>query len=625
VGNWYLVFASTSSYYLLPTTYYLLAYSQKMQKIIGLVAFATVITYPALAQQSLYIAYPSANHRTTSDRIFFIGTAPAAGRVLVNGRAIQRSPSGHFAPSFSLRVGENMFTFRYGNQERRIKVTRLSTQPNLTGGLASLTPSVNIARLPGELICLSAIAPPNATVSVKLSNQIIPLLPQSPQATLPPNSAALVDKNQPIPPNPAFPGGAVGTRGGIQKYQGCATAESPADLGRPEFQLIMNGKTTTEIGQGKIEILSPTRLEIAEVIVDGGITRTGPSTDHSRLTPLPKGTQASITGREGEWVRLDYGAWIKAEEVRISNNSVPPRSMIRSISTRRVGGATEVVFPLQVPVPLSVQQSDRALTLTLYNTTAQTDVIRLDDDPIISRLDWQQIAPGQVQYTFNLKSQQQWGYKLRYEGTSLVLTLRYPPGDGGKINNSSDKPLSGIKILLDPGHGGTESGAAGPTGYPEKDVNLTVARLIRDQLIARGATVYMTREGDQTLSLPDRVQMIDKLEPAIALSIHYNSLPDNGDAFNTKGIGTFWYHAQAHGLAVFMHNYLVQKLNRPSYGVFWNNLALARPASAPSVLLELGFMSNPFEFEWVTNATEQRKLAGAIADGITEWFTISQK
>jgi len=55
---------------------------------------------------------------------------------------------------------------------------------------------------------------------------------------------------------------------------------------------------------------------------------------------------------------------------------VPPRSFIRSIRARQVQGKTEVVFPLQVPVPVSVQQ-DRTLTLTLYNTTAQTDIIRL--------------------------------------------------------------------------------------------------------------------------------------------------------------------------------------------------------------------------------------------------------
>jgi N-acetylmuramoyl-L-alanine amidase len=114
--------------------------------------------------------------------------------------------------------------------------------------------------------------------------------------------------------------------------------------------------------------------------------------------------------------------------------------------------------------------------------------------------------------------------------------------------------------------------------------------------------------------------MINEVQPAIALSIHYNALPDGGDAINTQGIGTFWYNPQAHSLAMFLHNYLVQQLDRPSYGVFWNNLALTRPHITPSVLLELGFMINPVEFEWVVNPQEQQKLANAIADGVTQWF-----
>ncbi len=349
---------------------------------------------------------------------------------------------------------------------------------------------------------------------------------------------------------------------------------------------------------------------------DSGVARTGPSTDYSRLTPLPKGTRATITGREGEWLRLDYGGWINTKETSILKSAVPPRSLIRSIRARQVDRKTEVVFPLQVPVPVSVQQGERTFTLTLYNTTAQTDIIRLDDDPLISRLDWQQLAPNQVQYTFNLKSQQQWGYKLTYDGTSLVLSLRHPPASS----------LTGIKILLDPGHGGAELGSRGPTGYPEKNINLVISQLVREQLIARGATVYMTRETDQQVSLPDRVAMIDKLEPAIALSLHYNALPDGGDAINTQGVAAFWYHPQAHSLANFLNNYLVNNLKRPNYGVFWNNLALTRPATAPSVLLELGFMINPNEFEWIVNPQEQRKLAAAIADGITQWFrTVTPK
>jgi N-acetylmuramoyl-L-alanine amidase len=265
---------------------------------------------------------------------------------------------------------------------------------------------------------------------------------------------------------------------------------------------------------------------------------------------------------------------------------------------------------------VSVEQGNNSFTLTLYNTTAQTDTIRLDDDPLISRLDWQQVNPQQVKYTFNLKKFQQWGYKLKYDNTTLVLTLRHAPN----IDSRKRLPLSGIKILLDPGHGGKESGAIGPTGYPEKDVNLVVSKLLRDELVKRGAKVVMTREDDRDVSLVERQEIINKEEPAIALSIHYNSLPDNGDAANTKGFGTFWYHPQSHNVAVFLQNYVVKKLGKPSYGVFWNNLALTRPHIAPSVLLELGFMSNPDEFEEIVNPQQQKKMANTLADGVTEWF-----
>jgi len=574
----------------------------------------------AVAAQPLFVAYPPPNHKTIADRIFLIGTAPPPGQVSVNGNQISRTASGHFAPTFPLQIGENVFTLRYENQEVKIKVTRESNQPEAPVGLAfakdSLTPKVDVASLPGEYICFGAIAPANAQVSVKLAGVTIPLKARS-QVELPANNSILLGENSPL------------KKDGSQQYQGCGkTPENSlsskgqkVDLGVPVFELTMNDKTISQQGTGKISILSPTDLEIAEVTADPGVARTGASTDFSRMTPLPKGTRATIIGREGEWLRLDYGAWIKASEVRIIKDSVPPRSIIRSASSRQVSGWTEVLFPLEIPVPVTVQEGERTFTLTLYNTTAQTDIIRLDDDQVISRLEWQQISPLQVQYTFNLKSAQQWGYKLRYEGTTLVLSLKHPPANTSMMPNSQAKPLSGIKILIDPGHGGPEDGGAvSPVGIREKTVALTVSKLVQQELVNRGANVVMTRVEDVDLDLPPRLEMIQKEEPAIAISIHYNALPDNGDAIKTKGVGAFWFHPQAHSLAIFLHNYLVAKLNRPSYGVFWNNLAMTRPTVTPSVLMELGFMINPEEFEWIVNPTEQKKLAEAIAQGVTEWF-----
>ncbi|MDZ8091353.1 MAG: N-acetylmuramoyl-L-alanine amidase [Nostoc sp. DedQUE05] len=586
-----------------------------MKNLLGLVILGCILTSSvALAEPSLIVVFPQTNYQTSAQKIFFLGTAPPDGQVLINSKPITRSKAGHFSPSFPLQLGENLFTVRYHNQELKIKVIGLNASPELPQGVAfakdSLTPAVDIARLPGEVICFGAlaklpegIAPPNANVSVTLANQTIALLPQPQQAQLPSNLAALTGQNQPH------------AQSSLGNYQGCTTVATAADLGKPQFQLTLDGKTITQPGSGKIEILSRAQLPVFEVTVESGVARTGPSTDYSRLTPLPKGTRATVTGREGEWLRLDYGAWINSKETRILPGAVPPQTIIRSVGYRQLPSATEIVFPLQVPVPVSVQQSKGAFALTLYNTTAQTDIIRLDDDPLIYRLDWQQEAPGQVKYTFNLKKAQQWGYKLRYDGTTLVLALRHPP----KIGNTRRKLLANFKIVLDPGHGGKESGASGPTGYLEKDVNLVVSKLLRDELVKEGATVVMTREDDKEVSLVERQAIISQEEPAIAISIHHNSLPDDGDAEKTKGFAAFWYQPQAHNLAMFLQTYVVKKLGKPSYGVFWDNLALTRPTAAPSVLLELGFMSNPDEFEQVVNPEEQKKMAKAIAQGITEW------
>lgn len=579
-----------------------------MKKLLGLVLFNFLFTSSvALAQEPLLVVFPPTNYQTSTEKIFFIGTAPPDGQVLINGKLINRSKAGHFSPSFPLQLGENIFKVRYQNQEREIKIMRVSTQPELPQGLGfakdSLTPAADIARLPGELICFSAVAPPQATVSVNLVNQNIALLPQPSQAQLPPNSSVLTGLNQP-------------NLFSLTKYQGCTTVANAADLGKPQFNLQLNDQRITQTGLGKIEILSPTQLPVAEIASEAGVTRTGPSTDYSRLTPLPKGTMASVTGKAGEWLRLDYGAWINSKETKIISGAVAPQTVIRSVGYRQLAEATEIRFPLETAVPVSVEQGNNSFILTLYNTIAQTDTIRLDDDPLISRLDWQQVSPTQVKYTFNLKNLQQWGYKLRYDNTTLVLTLRHPP----HLKNSDRLPLSGIKIVLDPGHGGKESGASGPTGYLEKDVNLIISQLLRDELVKRGAKVVMTREDDRDLSLGERQVIINREEPAIAVSIHHNSLPDNGDAEKTKGFGTFWYHPQSHSLAVFLQNYVVKNLRKPAYGVFWNNLALTRPHAAPAVLLELGFMINPDEFEEIVNPQAQKKMANTLADGITEWF-----
>ena len=577
--------------------------------LMGSVLFASV---SARAESPLTVVYPPPKHETVAEKIFFIGTGSAEQPVLINGKEIEnRSESGHFAPSLPLDMGDNVFVIRQGDKTIKLEVSRVSSQPEVPNTLAfapdSLTPAVDITRLPNEPICVSAIAPPNAKVWAQIGKSKILLMPQLESVELPANSAVLTSE------------AAVQDRQNLGEYRGCTTLNVSRNYGRPIFTIEQNNQTITERSAGKIKILDRKDIRVIEVVAEAGVARTGASTDHSRLTPLPKGARARVTGKEGEWLRLDYGAWIKAEETKYIPGNFSPQSIIRGAVAKQTSSATEVVFPLQTPVPVEIEQKEDSITLTLHNTTAQTDTIRLDPDPIIKRLDWRQVSPTQIDYTFELQEDQQWGYDLQYIGSNLVFSLRHPPATL-LADADRDRALSGVKILLDPGHGGKEKGARGPTGYPEKKINLIISKLLERELKDMGATVYLTRESDKDVSLQERVAAIDKIKPDLALSIHYNALPDSGDAENTKGISTFWYNTQAHDPAVFLHNYLIEELERLDAGVFWNNLALTRPHTAPALLLELGYMINPEEFEWITNEAEQEKLAQTLAEGIKEWF-----
>jgi N-acetylmuramoyl-L-alanine amidase len=122
-------------------------------------------------------------------------------------------------------------------------------------------------------------------------------------------------------------------------------AEAPGDLGQPTYRLTQDGTTVTAQAPGAVSILNPSSIEVIAVTAAAGVARTGPSTSYSRLTPLPQGTRARITGREGDWLRLDYGGWIRASETQAVAGRALPRSLIRGVTSRQVPGWTEIPSP----------------------------------------------------------------------------------------------------------------------------------------------------------------------------------------------------------------------------------------------------------------------------------------
>src|SRR5690606_18848766 len=129
------------------------------------------------------------------------------------------------------------------------------------------------------------------------------------------------------------------------------------------------------------------------------------------------------------------------------------------------------------------------------------------------------------------------------------------------------QPLTGATIVLDPGHGGDEPGAVGPTGLQEKDVNLAVAREAKAILEAQGATVVLTRTGDYRITLASRGAIAQALPPIAFVSIHHNADPD--ELRDTPGSETYFQIAspESKRLAGLLHEELVAALS--AYDITW--------------------------------------------------------
>jgi N-acetylmuramoyl-L-alanine amidase len=387
-------------------------------------------------------------------------------------------------------------------------------------------------------------------------------------------------------------------------------------------------------------ITNKSSFPVYQVIKDAGVARLGPDDDCARLTPLPKGTKARVIATaEGPnksrqpvpWSQLDYGAWIESSELTLANTPALVNAQLTSVSTRALAEATEIVFPLSSPVPIQVAQADRTFSLTFHDTNGTIQTLTENNrvqkwastvkftNPVIDRATWQKVGTDAIRFNFQLKPKQQWGYRLRYEGNSLVLALRQPP----KITSNISQPLKGIKVVVDPGHGKEDSGALGSAKgitYMEKTLNLQLSLELQQELQKRGAIVTMTRSTDLNPSLDDRQVIVNQIAPAISISIHHDASASG--RVGARGASIYWYHPQSQNLAASILSYFAREGKRPilnNNGVIEKSFAVARPTGAPAVLLEIGFMTAPEEVTELAQPATQQRLAKVLASGIQQW------
>jgi N-acetylmuramoyl-L-alanine amidase len=228
--------------------------------------------------------------------------------------------------------------------------------------------------------------------------------------------------------------------------------------------------------------------------------------------------------------------------------------------------------------------------------------------------------------------------------TGVVAPVREQRDDGwavvtpcGKEAEVDDgEPVTGAHVVVDPGHGGSESGAVAENGLYEAALNLDVARELERILEADGMQVTLTRYADYRLPIATRADIVNALHPSLFVSIHHNG----GEAATRDTPGTEVYFQvadeQSRRLAGLVWEEVTETLS--THDVAWRGGSdagaiyrtnrdggdfygvLRRTAGVPSVLVEAAYLSNPVEAELLADEQVQTAEAQAIADAIERWF-----
>ncbi|NLY92005.1 MAG: N-acetylmuramoyl-L-alanine amidase [Firmicutes bacterium] len=160
---------------------------------------------------------------------------------------------------------------------------------------------------------------------------------------------------------------------------------------------------------------------------------------------------------------------------------------------------------------------------------------------------------------------------------------------------AASPPLAGIKVVVDAGHGGWDPGAVGGNGLTEKEINLQVAKALRNCLIEYGgATVEMTRVNDVYLSLASRVKIANESGADRFISIHHNGSVNpnhNGTAVYSATNGS----ARSHDLRNKVQKRLLQMTGLRDLGANTANFYVLRNTKMPAILTEASFITNPKE------------------------------
>ena len=534
-------------------------------------------------------------------RQFIIGSTCKTCKLTINSLPVKVYPTGAFAFEMNLIPGDsnvNIIALNYENKPVRKNVSFLFSLPKppdtvKTLGIENIQtiPDGNLVLRAGDKIQFRVKALPASTVTT-INNTSLYEIPVSETGGMP----------------------------GI--YQGEYEIKTIDNFSAMKFPVFITGKDGSKVSRETVNtfsVMSPFSSDVARTKGRLAYLEYGLGEDRlggAKIGYLDSLISLKIIGKTGNDFKVELApnrsAYIPDDLVTLM-----PKGCFAGKSLtgkwRVYGDSAYDYVTVGLSARLAYQSMQRinpsVIVVDIFGATGNTNwIAQLENSKEVENVDYEQLQDEVFRVTIHLRHQQHWGHEIYYNGSLLVIKIKRPP---------PALSLKNMIIAIDAGHGGSNTGAGGPTGVAEKALALAVSLKLQAGLQKEGAKVIMTRTTEKFVDNKDRILFYRDHQPDLLMSIHLNS---SADPFRAGGTSSLYRYIGFRPLSEAINKRLLE-LGLKEYGNIGSfNFMLNSPTEYPNALVETLFLSNPEEEMLILDESFQQKIAEKIVAGIKDFL-----
>ena len=603
----------------------------------------------------LTVTYPAATELVTLEKTLVLtGASDPKESLTVNGSEVTRSADGSFSWPVELNSGLNEIVISH-------KGETVTYQVEYRYAVESFLPSGDASYNSGATIQLAISVRKGSKVEAKLGDTKITLKEDANQL-------------------------GSGVAEGFVLYSGTykltSTNTSDLNLGKIVYTVTCDGVTET-YSSGTITCLKSAGIlasdpgvtpdygdyvdvgsgYIVEIIDDSAETFDGATTDdkssptrnylpkgtvdYCSTVEIPSGTQTTILMRCGRRVYMqksNYPSGTKTQVIDRYKGTLPDHNEIGIASIDQSGSYTMLTFDTLWKAPFYFdllpqtyndpgQQDYRITNLTAsyiditfcYATVFEGTVQIPGDNPLFSRVELTQNESDCTLRLYLKKTGCFYGWDAYYNDNDQLCFRFLNPAKVSAADNRYGVDLSGVRIMLDVGHGGLDGGAVATNAagreVDEAELNLKLALILKEELESMGATVIMNRTDDSSITIEERIHFLKEQAPDLCIALHQNSIVGYP---NHSGCEVCYSTPFSQLVAKYIYQQTLESGIYKKTTMDWHYYYVARETVCPVVLMENGYMSNAQDLANMVDDEVLTQKAQAIAQGTAQYFLAIQ-